>query len=150
MTIAAVTTGVATALKAISGVENVHEDEHGVHESRDRIANGRVQFWEVSAEEQGAEDGLGWAEWRVQVRIKGWIGATDDEATDGSPGKRYAKELRSTVIRTLTASAQRCPGGSLGSDAPQPLPMRHEVVKLDTGEEPVCWVIEILWLVREE
>jgi len=153
VTVATVRSGVVTALKAITsfgGLHNVYEEEPGDYSPYSKQADGRVHYWIVTTRTLPADDGLGWFEKRREVRIRGYIGVSRDNPTNGIESDVLAANLQGAVVETLTASAQRQPGSSLGSDAPQPQDS-PEIVTVQVGDETVpCHEIEVLWTIYEE
>lgn len=149
MTISTVRTGVVTLLKTITNVVNVYEEEPASFDHVEKRYNGRVQWWQVDAEPLPADEGLGWFETRHQVTINGYIGVSrDKDATDGLSSDKYAATLAASVVSTCVTSANRLPGSSLGSEAPQPSAITKQLVTV--GEKTVeCHVIEITWVVLE-
>lgn len=153
MTVATIRSGVVTLLKAITsfgGLHNVYEEEPGDFDVYEKRADGRVHYWLVSTRTLPADDGAGWFEKRREVRIRGYIGVSRDNPTSGVESDVLAANLQGAVVDTLTASAQRQPGSSLGSDVPEPL-SSPDIVTVQVGAETVpCHEIEITWLVYEE
>ena len=155
MSVAAIAAAVVDVVEAVSGVQNVYEEEPTALDRalarEQRIdADGRLHFWHVHLSELPPAGGIGYVELRHRVTVEGFIGVSRDAPANGVKSDVLARRLLSAVTYALAKPANiGLAGTALGSQDVTPEPLRIVKVNLD-GEVHPAHRLAVTYTVSED